>query len=452
MEFHDWLKVAKRVFDENKSLVFSTYGEDGTWTARAYFAEEDGYIYLALEPSRALRNVQHHPRVSFAVDRGIPDRFLQGEGDAEIIGSFHEHPRERRIITRKCLEVVAFARALGDLQIVRIRPRYLNIWDLQTDWKPRQRIEVTDEIMEYFRTTLSRRKSRIPAYIKAVRHFSFTATAISVLVGALLAPKVSPLLLLLTLITAIIVHAGVNVLSDNFDFVKGVDDYLTIGSRVLVDEELDVKAHRRFAYLLLGTGIALGLLIAYLRGPFVLYIGLAGYFLGVFYCGVPISIKYRGLGDLAVFLAFGPLMTLGSYYVQAQSFAWAPALAAIPVGFLVIGILHGNNMRDAAFDARVGARTVASMLGPKLSGYYYAGLVAAAYALVIGFVLLKILPPFALLVLLTYPTALRNVDVALHPTRMAYGMLDLLTARLHLSFGLLLCLALFVSRVRVQMW
>jgi 1,4-dihydroxy-2-naphthoate octaprenyltransferase len=451
MEDLEWLRVAKKVFDENKTMVLATHEEDGTWPIRAYFAEDGGDLYVALEPSRAFKNLQRNPKVSFTVDRGIPDRFVQGEGEAEIIGSFHEHERERQILGRKCLEVIAFVRGMGDLQIVRIRPRYLNIWDLQTDWKPRRRIEVTEEVRKIFQTELSGRKSLLPVYVKAIRHFSFTATAISVLVGALLAPVINPWLLLLTLITAIIIHAGVNVLSDNLDFRKKVDSYLTIGSRVLVDAEIGVNEHLRFAGYLLAMGVALGLWLAYLRGPVVLYIGLAGYFLGVFYCGAPFHLKYRALGDLAVFLAFGPLMTLGSYYVQTGSLGWMPVLASIPVGLLVIGILHGNNMRDAQMDVKAGSKTIAAALGPRLSGYYYAFLVGASFALVIAFVLLKILPVWALLVLLTYPAALRNVDIALHPTRMAYGILDLLTARLHFSFGLLLCIGLLTSRLRISL-
>lgn len=449
MELLEWLRLAKKVFDENKTLVFSTVEETGTWTARAYFAEDNGYLYLALEPSRGFKNLQKNPKVSFAVDRGVPDRFVQGEGEAEIIGSFHEHEAERQIITRKCMEVVGFVRHIGDLQIVRIRPRYLNIWDLQTDWKPRQRIEVTDEVLKVYQSQISARRPRLPAYIKAIRHFSFTATTISVLLGALLAPRVNGFLLLLTFVTAVIIHAGVNVLSDHLDFRKGLDNYLTIGSRILVDAELNLREHLHLGIFLLSAGALLGLLLVYLRGPVVLYIGLAGYFLGVFYCGAPFYLKYRGLGDLAVFLAFGPLMTLGSYYVQTLTLDWAPALAAIPVGLLVVGILHGNNMRDIPMDMKAGSRTVASTLGPRYSGLYYAFLVGAAYALIIAFVLTKVLPPYALLVLLSYPMALRNVDIALHPTRMAYGMLDLLTAKLHFSFGLLLCIALFLSRVRV---
>jgi 1,4-dihydroxy-2-naphthoate octaprenyltransferase len=449
MESLDWIKVVKKVLRENKTMVLCTDGEDGTWSVRAYFAEDGEFLYLALEPSRAFKNLQKNPKVSFTVDRGIPDRFIQGEGDVEIIGSFHEHEKERQILGRKCLEVIAFVRAMGDLQIVRIRPRWLNIWDLQTDWKPRQRIEVTDEVLKTFQSTLPGMSPRINAYFKAVRHFSFTATTISVVVGALLAPVLDPFLLLLTLATGVIVHAGVNVLSDNIDFRKGVDNYLTIGSRVLVDAELGAKEHFRFAVVLLATGILLGLGLTLLRGPFVLYIGLGGYFLGVFYCGAPIHLKYRALGDLAVFLGFGPLMTLGSYYVQTQSLSWIPALAAIPVGLLVIGILHGNNMRDVPMDIKAGSRTIAAALGPRLSGFYYAFLVGGAYALVVAFVLSKLLPVFALLVLITYPMALRNVDIAFHPARIAYGMLDLLTARLHFSFGLLLCVALFTSRLRL---
>ncbi|MER3447322.1 MAG: 1,4-dihydroxy-2-naphthoate octaprenyltransferase, partial [Candidatus Dadabacteria bacterium] len=83
-------------------------------------------------------------------------------------------------------------------------------------------------------------------------------------------------------------------------------------SRVLVDGWLTPRAVLRFGVVLLLLGGAVGALLAVARGPAVLGFGLAGLVLGVGYTWRPLGLKYRALGDVAVFLAFGPLMTLGA--------------------------------------------------------------------------------------------------------------------------------------------
>ncbi len=449
MELRNWLRVLRRVLDQNTTLVLATTGDEGPWSARAYFAEHEGDLYLALEPARTLNNIRKNPRVSFTIDRGVPDQFAQGEGEAEELGSIHER-KERVHLFRRTLEVVGFARSMPDLRIVRIRPKFWNIWDLTGTWKPRARLAVDQKFLDLWRKEFQRRVPRWRVYWKAVRPFSFTATTIAVLLGSILAPNFSLKWFLITLLAGLLVHAGVNAISDFFDYQKGVDNYLTLGSsRVLVDEEMRPSEVLALGVALLVLGAAIGLWLCAVRGWTLLWIGLAGYGLGIFYTAAPVGLKYRALGDLAVFLAFGPLMTLGAYFVQTQTLAGQPALLAVPVGLLVVGILHGNNLRDIEADQQAGYRTLAGILGRKAGGYYYGLLVLGAYALVLALVLLRLLPPHSLLVFLTLPVALQNVRIALEPARVAYGLLDLLTAQLHFRFGVFFVLGLLLSRLRI---
>jgi 1,4-dihydroxy-2-naphthoate octaprenyltransferase len=124
-----------------------------------------------------------------------------------------------------------------------------------------------------------------------------------------------------------------------------------------------------------------------------------------------------------------------------------PLIAAIPVGLLVIGILHGNNFRDLVEDVKAGYKTIAFILGVKGSSIYYAILVTLAYFLIMLLTILKILPWQTLLVFLTIPMALRNIKLAFRPDYLQFGLLDLFTAKLHLSFGLLMALGLFVAKL-----
>jgi 1,4-dihydroxy-2-naphthoate octaprenyltransferase len=444
------LRAAKEVFRENKTLtlVSSSGGPDGgVWAGKVYFAEHEGDLYVALEQGRNFRNVRANPRVFFVIEHGTPTRFLQGEGIAEVLGDIAERP-ERHIIFRHAFELVAFAKSFPGVQVVRIRPTRLYISDFTGDWQPRAEVEVDERVREAFRTTLRMPRPRWQSYLQAVRAFSFTVTLMPVLAGALLADTLDWRWLSLTLLGSLLLHAGVNVLSDFNDYRRGADTWTVLGSsRVLVDGWLTPRQVLWFGLALLLLGGAVGVLLAAARGPAVLWFGLAGVVLGVGYTWQPLGLKYRALGDLAVFLAFGPLMTLGAYYVQERALAWPPAVVAIPLGLLTVGVLHGNNFRDVAEDRRSGYRTLAQLLGPRGSSVYYLLLVVGAYAAVVVSGLTGMLPAWTLLALLSAPLAGRNVRIAFRPVRVAFTFLDLLTAQLHLVFGLLLVLGLLLARL-----
>jgi 1,4-dihydroxy-2-naphthoate octaprenyltransferase len=390
------------------------------------------------------RNVVRNPHVFFIIDRGVPDRFLQGEGVIELLGDVAERP-ERHILFRRVLGAVVFAKFFP-LVVFRIRPTRLYISDYTQEWKPRAQVEVTDAVLQAFAGPLKTPPRRWRVYWQAVRWFAFTVTLFSVLVGALLAPAVSWPLLALTLAAALLAHAGINVLSDYVDYRRGVDGWATLGSsRVLVDGLMSPAQARRLALALLALAAVAGGTLVVLRGLPVAALAAAGAVLGIFYTAPPVGLKYRGLGDLAVFTAFGPLMALGAYYVQTQTFAVRPLLLSVPLGLLTVAILHGNNLRDMADDTRAGFRTTASALGPRGSAIYYLALLAAAYAATLAAIALGWLSWWGLLVGLTVPLAWRAVRAAFHPRRVAFTFLDLVTAKLHFYFGLLLVAAVLLG-------
>ncbi len=440
------LRTAKTVFNENKTLTLISHVGDRVWAGKVYFAEADGYIYVALEKGRNYRNIKENPHVFFVIEHGVPDRFIQGEGVAEELGPIEERP-ERHILFRKVFELVPFAKAFPGVTVFRIRPTRLFISDFTGVWKPRTEIEVTDEVLRIFRERYPTRTPRWKKYLQAVRPFSFTATAIPVLLGALLAPRVHGGLLFLTLLGALALHAGVNVISDYFDYRRGADTWRVLGSsRVLVDQIMAPRPLFRWGILLFVLGCSIGLYLVYLRGLPILWIGMIGAALGMFYTAPPLGLKYRALGDVAVFIAFGPLMALGAFYVQTQTLDPRVAYLAVPIGLLTIAILHGNNYRDIQEDLQAGYRTVAVLLGPRGSGIYYLCLVAFAYGLTVWFVMRGWFPVGCLLVVLTLPVAWRNVRIAFQPARVAFTFLDLLTAQLHLYFGLALVIGLVLAQ------
>jgi 1,4-dihydroxy-2-naphthoate octaprenyltransferase len=110
-------------------------------------------------------------------------------------------------------------------------------------------------------------------------------------------------------------------------------------------------------------------------------------------------------------------------------------------------VLHGNNFRDIAEDRRSGYVTVAQMLGPRGSGLYYLALVAGAYLATLALVLVGSLAAWCLLAGLSLPLAWRNVRIAFRPVRVAFSFLDLMTAQLHLVFGLLFVVGVAIDRL-----
>jgi 1,4-dihydroxy-2-naphthoate octaprenyltransferase len=302
-----------------------------------------------------------------------------------------------------------------------------------------------------------RRLAGVPLRVwwRATRPFSFTATLVPVALGAALAPAPSlsgaapgPLdspparlaLFALTLVGALGVHAGANMINDYYDHRNGLDNAASLGPSKTIQEGLLTPPQ------MLGGGLAafalgalLGLALVALRGPAILWLGLVCLPLAFFYTGSPLRLAYHGLGELLVAIFMGPVMILGAYYVQAGRFDLAPALSSLPVALLVAAIMHANNLRDIEPDRARGKVTVANLLGPARAAWEYHLLVLGAYALVAALVAARVLSPGALLILLTLPLALSLVRrVAATQEPVALNAVLRRTAALHARFGLLL--------------
>ena len=199
------------------------------------------------------------------------------------------------------------------------------------------------------------------------------------------------------------------------------------------------------------AGALIGLLLLVLRGsPALLAIGIIGFVLGIGYTAPPLKLVYRGLGEVAVALGFGPLMLLGAYVVQTEgALSWEPFVASIPVALLVALILYVNEIPDRRGDARAGKRTLPVRFGRTtiVTGYRVA--VVAAYAVVVLTVATGTLPITALIVLLTIPLALQ-VSRGLEPNYdNPYGLMAIMgvNIKLHLVAGLALVAAYLVVLV-----
>lgn len=152
------------------------------------------------------------------------------------------------------------------------------------------------------------------------------------------------------------------------------------GKRVLVDGLMTRREVSATAAIGYAAGIAIGLTIAALREPRVLWIGVAGVALAWGYHAPPLKLSYRGLGELAVAIAYGPLVLSGTYLVLRRDLPLAVVLAGIPLGLAIAAFLWINEFPDRKADALASKRTLVVRLGPARAARGFALLLGAAYA------------------------------------------------------------------------
>jgi 1,4-dihydroxy-2-naphthoate polyprenyltransferase len=289
---------------------------------------------------------------------------------------------------------------------------------------------------------VSPRPGRVGAWLHAFRIPTLAASVVPVLVGTALAWRhetLRPLAALAALIGAVAIQIGTNLANDLYDFRKGADAPGRIGPpRVLPQGWLSGGEVRMGMIVSFAIATAAGLYLWSVAGWPVVAIGTASIAAGIGYTAGPFALAYVGLGDLAVFLFFGFVAVLGTYYVQAGAVHPEAVLAAIPVGALATAILIVNNVRDIDRDRAAGKRTLAVILGRRGARAEFLALLIAAYAVPLGLWAQGLRSAWILLPFATGSLAMRALHaVREHEDGPALNRALLDTARLHALFGIL---------------
>jgi 1,4-dihydroxy-2-naphthoate polyprenyltransferase len=292
-----------------------------------------------------------------------------------------------------------------------------------------------------------------------------TATIVPVTLGILIAAshgRFDLVAALLTIIGACFVQLGLNVANDVFDTIQGADDanvtptQFSGGSRVIQYGLVSLRQMATLSTIFYVLAGVVGLVLLATHGSTaLLVIGVVGFIVSLGYTAPPLKFVYRGLGEFAVALGFGPLMLLGAYVVQTGgALAWEPFVASIPVALLVALILYVNEIPDRRGDARADKRTLPVRFSKAaVIGGYNAAAAAAFIALVVG-VVAGILPIPALLMLLTIPLAVR-VSRGLAPNYdNPYALMAVMgvNVKLHLYAGLALLTAYVLVLIVGAAW
>ncbi len=295
-------------------------------------------------------------------------------------------------------------------------------------------------------------RSKVSIWFQAIRPFSLTAIVIPVLLGAIItltrySGEVPWLLMIVIVLGAPLFQISGNLISDYYDYVNRVDRPGTFGSSgVLINKLLRPKSVLRAGIGSLAILFLIGLILVYFRGLDMLIIGLIGLAAAYLYT----AFKYRALGDVLIYLTFAPLTVLGTVFALTGSYSLLLEILVIslPIGFLVVAILHANNARDISYDLEANITTLAIRIGFRGSQIYYYFLIVGAYLSVFLSVLFNFLPWWTLLIFLSMPIAVKNIKTMAsgNPNDSnSIAMLDVMTAQLHLVFGILLCAGILIE-------
>jgi 1,4-dihydroxy-2-naphthoate octaprenyltransferase len=248
------------------------------------------------------------------------------------------------------------------------------------------------------------------------------------------------------LLAALLLQIGANLANDLFDYQRGADTSERLGPlRVTQAGLLSPAQVRGGMFAVFGMATLLGLYLIWSAGWPVLAMGAASILAALAYTGGPLPYGYYGLGDLMVFIFFGPIAVIGTYFIQARE-AWRLDLAlpaSIPMGLLIVAILVVNNLRDIRTDRQAGKRTLAVTLGVNGARQEFTLCIVLAYLVVLWIAIIDG-GAWPFLAWLSIPLAVQQVRLAWTQEGRPLNLVLAGVGRLTLVFGVLLSIGLIL--------
>ena len=292
------------------------------------------------------------------------------------------------------------------------------------------------------------------SYVKAVRAPFLAGSVIPVIIGATFAFDrgcFSPGFFLLCLAGIIGLHLGSNLLNDYFD-ARGSDPLnvrvtpFSGGSRVLQDGKLTAGRVLTMALLFFAVGLITGIWLAFSGRPFVIPIGILGLGIGWAYSAPPLQLMNRGWGELVIFFAFGPLVTLGTFYAMSGTLSWTAFMLGAPQGFFISGVIWINQFPDYEADKKSGKKNLVVRSGPATARIIYISIMTVGFLSVIFLIEAFRLSYLIMLSFAALPLALKAMmilwrEYLSHDRLIPAQALTIQTLIVHgifLSFGILL--------------
>jgi 1,4-dihydroxy-2-naphthoate octaprenyltransferase len=272
------------------------------------------------------------------------------------------------------------------------------------------------------------RPDAISKWLVITRAAVFSMTATSGLIGGLLAVGAGRLtgevtvdwgLLVLAIVGLVVAHAANNMINDFFDLEGGVDTDDYVRALYAPHPILSgwVTKRQLGAAILIANAIDLAIMLylTWVRGPLVIAFALAGLFISVFYVAPPIRLKHIGLGEPGVFLVWGPLMVVGTFFVATGEIPGWTWIASLPYAILVTTVLFGKHIDKIEADRKKGVRTLPVILGERRARDVARVLMIAFYPIVVGAALVGWIGPWVALVLLGLPRLASSLQMFAAP-------------------------------------
>jgi len=248
-----------------------------------------------------------------------------------------------------------------------------------------------------------------------------------------------------------------NMTDDYYDFRHLVDAFASEGrnpytggsgllSSGLIQPEKMKQVFIAFYMVAIGIGVFLGIM----RGTLILFLLALGFFCAYFYTAPPIRFGYRGLGEIAQLLCFGPGIGLGAYYVQTQRISWEAFWGTLPFGIMLFAMITINEIPDYFEDRRGGKLNLVARFGRETGVWLFIASLLSAYAVISVGVILGRIPVLGLVSLLTLPIAYKTISILKayyrEPMKMAPANLGMICT--HNFTAILLALAYFIEGFR----
>ncbi|MGZ3495130.1 MAG: UbiA family prenyltransferase [Thermodesulfobacteriota bacterium] len=302
---------------------------------------------------------------------------------------------------------------------------------------------------------------RLGIWWKAFRFHYTSASFMPGILGAMIAwttdGQFHAGLFLLVMLGLVLNHMALNMTDDYYDFRHLVDVFATEegnpyagGSRTLSDGLIQPASMRRVFTAFYVIAIGIGLYLGWTKGFFVLFLLVLGFFCAFFYTAPPIRFGYRGLGEIAQLLCFGPAIGLGAYYVQAQRISWEAFWGTLPFGIMLFSMITINEIPDYFEDRKGGKLNLVARFGRETGVWLFIVSLLSAYGAILTGVLLRRIPPLGLISLLTLPIAYKTISVLRahyrEPAKMAPANLGMICS--HNFTAILLALSYFIEGFR----
>ncbi len=246
---------------------------------------------------------------------------------------------------------------------------------------------------------------------------------------------------LLALFVALSLQVGVNYANDYSDGIRGTDNDRVGPIRLTASGISSAQSVKNAAFISFALAAIAGLGLALMTSWWLIAVGAAAILAAWGYTGGKNPYGYMGLGELFVFIFFGVVATVGTFFVQVETITLDSILISIPMGTFSCALLSINNIRDRALDEPAGKKTLAVRLGDRRARHLFVGLITLGYLAT-----LALLNPWTIFTLATAPMAFSLVRGVLGSAQGAELIPYLAkTGKLQLQFSILLSLALLLS-------